>query len=235
MSAPTWTILVPTIPRRAPLFGRLMERLLPQLEPYGGAVKVVGWLNVGQPRIAEIRDSMYQYADEVLAARYASFVDDDDLVSEDYAERIMGQLTASFGFGPLGHVGFRMDCYKNGRLKWPVEHNLRHQSWHTRRDYKTREITLLRDFTHVDPIRLDIARRGRFAVARPNQPEDRIWVKQVRPHLHGQPHAFIDAVLYQYLWVPSQSAWDEPNRPHGEHIARPEIDSPYFVWHPESL
>ncbi len=230
MAETFWAILVPTIPRRAALFARLMERLLPQLEPFGGAVKVVGWLNVGQPRIAEIRDSLYQYADETLGARYASFVDDDDLVSSDYAEQIMDLL-----FWHPAHVGFRLDCYKDGRFKWPVEHNMRHRMWSIKRDPRTREISLVRDFTHIDPIRLDIARRGRFAAARPHQAEDRIWVKQVRPHLRGQPHAFIDAVLYQYLWVPSQSAWDEPNRPHGEHIARPEIDSPYFIWHPESL
>lgn len=235
MSAPTWTILVPTIPRRAALFARLMDRLLPQLDLHCGRVVVVGWLNEGTPRLGELRDAMVDWADLQLGAEYVSFVDDDDLVPDYYVTTVL----AALGHRP-DHVGFQVDYWKNGERQGLIEHKLSHGRWGARvrrpTDPPGGKLVIFRDFTHIDPIRTSIARRGRFADAPPHAMEDRAWVRSVRPHLKTE--VYIPRPMYTYFWTPAESAWDRPGAQLGSdaftHL-RPEYVSPYFTWHPESL
>lgn len=237
-----WAILVPTIPRRADTLARLLEVLLPQVAPYGGMVQVVGWRNVGRPRLAELRDDMLTYADDVLGAEYVSFIDDDDLISPDYVDEIMAAMID----GP-DHIGFVLDYWKDGVFKSHVQHSLRHNRWGHTREPRTDprtvgQLTFWRDFTHVDPMRTKWARRGKFAKAGPRIAEDRVWCRQLREAgfsaAAGATEIFIDRSLYSYFWTPALSAWDERSKLNdlgAASAARPIIDSPYFTWHPESL
>lgn len=247
MSARTgceWAILVPTIPRRSADLARLLDVLLPQVEPYGGMVHVVGWLNVGTPRLAELRDSLLAYADDVLGAEYVSFIDDDDLISHDYVAQVMHAV--AIGNEP-DHIGFVLDYWKDGVFKSRVPHSLRHNRWGHERlprtdPRKPGELKLWRDFTHVDPMRTEWARRGKFAKAGPRIAEDRVWCRQLREAgfsaKAGATEVFIDRSLYSYFWTPALSAWDERSKLNDLGTAtapRPIIDSTYFTWHPESL
>jgi hypothetical protein len=91
---------------------------------------------------------------------------------------------------------------------------------------------LVRDFTHVDPIRWDHAIRGRFAVARAGRAEDRAWCKQVRPFLRTE--AYVDKIMYHYLWSQSTSSWQRPERLMPGTAPRPVIEHPHFEWHERS-
>lgn len=236
MAGTLWTIMVPTIPRRALLFQALMRSLLPQIRPYAGQVKVVAWLNAGTPRLAELRDRMLLHADEALGSRYVSFVDDDDVLAPDFVDEIVIAL----GQG-ADHVGFPINYFKDGARSYPVEHSLRYPRWATIRlsparfDYK-----LVRDFTHIDPMRTKWARAGRFALADPHVAEDRVWCRQLRAagfaRHAGATEVYIDKPLYTYLWTPAESAWDNPAKllQLGQ-PDRPTIRHPHFYWHPESL
>lgn len=216
---PLLTILVPTLGQREALFERLMGVLLPQLDEYAGAVRVLAWRNNGYPSIGEIRDGLLAAAE----SRYVSFVDDDDLVPEYYVAEIVAALMSE-----PAHVGFKIDYTTNGIGREIVDHSLRWPNWG-----RSAEGQLYRDFTHLDPIRVDIARRGTFARLRPGRAEDRVWVKQVRPYLSGQPEAYIDKVMYYYLFRDDTTAWARPAlivpKP-----GRPTIDHPGFAWHPSS-
>lgn len=218
MSAPTWAILVPTIGQREQLFERLLDVLLPQLDAYDGRVRVVAWRNDGSPRIAELRDIMINTVD----ADYVSFIDDDDLVSHRYVKAIADALEER-----PDHVGFKLEYCVDGEPREIVDHSLRHHRWHRNADGM-----LVRDFTHVDPVRRDHATRGRFAAAKSGRAEDRAWVKQVRPFLHSE--AYIDEVLYRYLWSPAMSSWQRPERLIPTGRPRPKIDYPHFAWHERS-
>jgi hypothetical protein len=178
VTAPTWSILVPTIPRRAHLFERLLGVLLPQLDEYGGRVRVIAWRNSGDPRLAEVRDTLVDDA----GAEYVSFT---------YAR---AQGSRGWGRCRLG--------------------------------------VLYRDLTHIDPIRREIAAQGRFAEARPNHAEDRVWVRQVRPLVETE--AYVDKVMYRYLYDPDESSWGGVDRWLGPIPPRIEPSSPYFTWHPKS-
>jgi hypothetical protein len=260
MSA-TWLICVPTVPARAAALERMLARLLPQTLPFGGSVKVMGWLNTGTPRLAEIRDAMVAYADE-QAWEYVSFFDDDDVPTGTYVH----DIKAAIENRRPDHVGFWVEYYKDGVFQGDVEHSLRWPRWATLRcepvkrmaeasDFQhnplgerlewehggmhfPKPVRFVRDFTHIDPIRTEIARWGRFADARPHAAEDRAWCRSLRDRLAGHlgsSEVFVNRVLYSYFWVPEGSVWDHPSKQLGSFTARPAIDHPNFFWHKESL
>lgn len=243
MTVPSWAILVPTIPRRTASFVKLMDALLPQLEDIERprtvnrtdwqSVAVIAWLNDGTVPggLAGIRDELLRYAD-LAGFEYVSFVDDDDMVPAYYVHEIRNALRLK-----PDHVGFPIQYYKDGRLKQAyVEHSLKWKMWGINRTARG-HADLVRDFTHIDPIRTEHARRGTFLGGPPHSAEDRRWVRQVRPHLKTE--VFIDKIMYQYFWSPAESSWDAPGKvgqtgQRDVKLAR-SISSPHLFWHPESL
>jgi hypothetical protein len=215
-----WTILIPTIAEREPLFRRLLDVLLPQLDAHGGAVRVLARRNAGELPVGELRDVMLAGTE---GSEYVSWIDDDDLVPEFYVAEVVTALA-----NRPDHVGYRLAYYEDGVEREIVDHSLRWRRWH-----RTGDGRLVRDFTHVDPVRREHATRGRFTVARRGRAEDRAWVKQVRPFLHTE--AYIDRVMYHYLWSPSGSAWQRPERVLAPSSPLPAVDSPHFAWHGGSL
>lgn len=218
---PTWTILIPTIPQREALLWRLLDVLLPQLDEHAGAARVLAWRNAGAPSLAEIRDALVDSA----GTEYVSFIDDDDLVPDYYVAEIAKALRER-----PHHVGFQLeyttdqDGHQGREI---VEHSLR---WHRWGRFNG---VLCRDFTHLDPIRTDLAQRGRFAVARPRRAEDRVWVKQVRPYLSRE--VYIDKIMYHYQWSQHGSSWERPHELRPATGPLPAVNHPHFSWHPRSM
>lgn len=217
-SAPTWTVLVPTIPQREHLFRRLLGVLLPQLDEHQGRVRVLAWRNQGTPRLAEIRDAMIDAA----GTDYVSFIDDDDLVPDYYVAEVVRAIAER-----PDHVGFRMDYSSSETDHEIVEHSLRWSRWG-----RSAEGLLYRDFTHVDPVRTDLAQQGRFAVARPRRAEDRVWVRQVRPYLSSE--VFVDKIMYYYEYRAEHSSWQDPASLTAAAGPRPVVEHQHFLWHPSS-
>lgn len=215
-TAPTWTILVPTLGQRENLFLRLLDRLLPQLDEHEGRVRVLAWRNNGLPAISEIRDALIASA----GTDYVSFVDDDDLVPEYYVAEVVKALVTR-----PDHVGFKLEYTTDGEHGEIVDHSLRWGKWG-----RTPDGQLYRDVTHIDPIKTDIAGRATFYV-RPGRAEDRVWVKKVRHFLSTE--VYIDKIMYHYLWRRDTTAWQEPHKIRRVDGA-PTIDHPFFAWHPGS-
>lgn len=215
-----WTILIPTIGQREHLLMRLLDALLPQLDAYGGDVRVLAWRNNGTPSLGEIRDALVRDAD----SEYVSFVDDDDMVAPDYVKAIVSAISQHDG--RPDHVGFQLEYTTDGHGREIVDHSLRHGRWH--RDTAG---MLCRDLTHIDPIKREIAIQGTFVVRRPGRAEDRHWVKQVRPRVGTE--AYIPRVMYHYLWRSDTTAWQNPAAIVPK-VGRPEIPHPHFEWHPRS-
>ncbi|WFE45311.1 glycosyltransferase family 2 protein [Verrucosispora sp. WMMD1129] len=215
---PSWSILIPTIGQRADLFARLLDVLLPQLDAHAGRVRVLAWWNNGTPRLTDIRQTLMRDA----GTDYVSFVDDDDLVEPDFVDAIVAALASR-----PDHVGFQVAYHVDGDLREVCDHSLRHRRWYRDRA----KGLLLRDVTHLDPIRRDVALRGDFRKTRKGWAEDRVWVAQVRRHLRTEE--YIPRVLYHYLYSPAGSAWQHPERLQ-QGGSRPTVEHPFFAWHPES-
>jgi hypothetical protein len=222
--SPSWTILVPTIGERRLSFERLMGALLPQTEPFGGAVKVMAWYNNGDPHLTEIRQRMNQDAD----TDYVSCIDDDDLVPDYFVAETMAALADR-----PDYVGWLVQCYSDGVPTAISEHSLKHTRWWNE------ETRYFRDVSHINPIRRDIALLADFRKTKHGQPEDRSWVQQLRRTRRLQRQVMINRVMYHYLFSTAKTAgigsrWAAPKTIHPG-LDRLEIEHPHFAYHPESF
>lgn len=81
-------ILIPTMPRRGHLFKRLLDILVPQMEPYKGEVCYLRDDGMHYTSIGAKRNQLMDGA-HTLEAEYICFIDDDDLVSLRYVDLLM--------------------------------------------------------------------------------------------------------------------------------------------------
>lgn len=218
---PTWTILVPTLSERRALFERLMSTLLPQAEAYGHRVLVTAWLNDGTPSLPEIRQTLV----ETAATDYVCFVDDDDLVTDDYVSDIMTALDAR-----PDYVGFQVQCYSDGVPTAVAYHGLSNGRW------RNTPGRYFRDISHINPIRTDIARKVTFRRTKAGGAEDRAWADQLRRTKLLRSEVVIDRILYHYLYststTPGQgSRWELPRQQLlRKGNDRSPIEHPNFAW-----
>lgn len=222
---PTWTILIATIGQRRAQLQRLLTRLMPQVDPYGGAVKVLAYWDNGETDLPAKRQALVEAVD----TDYLCFVDDDDLVSDDYVSAIMDALAQ----GP-DYVGFSMGVWKGGRRFRVSDHSLRHGGWGRHED------VYLRDITTSNPMLTKAAKAADFTVTPRGGAEDRAWADQIRASGMLRTEVVIDRILYHYLWVPADSAWRRPDDQitpkdlAGRDWRPPAAESPNFAWHPDS-
>jgi hypothetical protein len=211
-AAPTWSILVPTLGERRPLFERLLSGLLPQTLEHGGRVKVIGWHNDGSPSLPKIRQTMVS----TVPSEYVSFVDDDDLVAPHYVREVVAALATR-----PDYVGFQVQCYSDGVPTAVAYHSLEFKRW---RNLPHR---YERDISHINPIRTVLARKADFRLAG-KRAEDRAWADQLRQRRILRTQVVVPRILYHYLYQPGGSRWQVPHtiQP-GDRAA---IDHPNFTW-----
>lgn len=216
MTDPTWTILVPTLGQRADKLKRLLDVLLPQLEPYGTRAQVMALWNNGEHALTRIRQTLV----ESVTTDYLCFIDDDDTVPEYYARDVMRSLA----YNP-DYVGWIVECLHPGRGRQLAYHSLRHDGW-----YQT-NAGLFRDFSHVNPVRTWIAQQVDFRHTPRYRPEDRYWAAQLRKLNVAHREVYIDQIMYHYLYVPGESdSWRSPRHVKRGKYERLNINHPNFKW-----
>ena len=220
----TWTILIATLGQRRELLRRLIDALMPQVDAADGQVKVLAYWDNGEVSLGAKRQALLDAVD----SEYVSFVDDDDMIAADFVPAILEAMASK-----PDYVGFEVGVWKNDRRYRLSDHSLRHGGWG-----RSGEV-YLRDITHINPMRTKIAQTATFAAPR-GAAEDRAWVDQIRAGGLLQTEVVIDRVLYDYLWVPADSAWRAPADkvsaldPAGRAWRLPPVSSPHFAWHPAS-
>ena len=119
---PIWTILILTIPNRAKYLQELMERLKPQIMASNGMVTVLLDdrldVSIGQKR----NDLVNRCQTE-----YSSFIDDDDLVSEDYVKSHLSILNEYPG---IDGIGFKGVLSQDGRGMQLFKHSGEYNGWY---------------------------------------------------------------------------------------------------------
>jgi len=215
---PTWTILIPTLGERGRPFSELTDRLMPQVDAFAGRVKVLAFWNNGQPGLPEIRQRLVEAAD----TDYLSFIDDDDMVPEDFVSSVMAALESR-----PDYVGFRVQYFANGAKQAAVDHSLRHGGWREEKN----PYRLLRDISHINPMLSEVAKAADFRVVQRGQVEDRPWVAQVRDAGSLQTEVYLDRVMYEYRWNRRGSRWKTPDRiRQAGPLARVPVSSPHFEY-----
>lgn len=182
-------ILCLTMPTRRKFLARLMERLEPQL--YGSwsaskKVKITTMMHNPAVSLGENRQRMR----ESSKADYVCFVDDDDMVAENYVDRILPLLDG------VDYVGFRLQAYEDGvPLPGPTYHSLLCGGWFDK-TYADGTKSWHRDISHLNPIKRELALAvpmyGGFA-------EDSRWSGELRRLGIVKTEHYIEEVMYHYL------------------------------------
>jgi hypothetical protein len=212
MSDATWTVLIATLGQRAERFQRVLDQLLPQTESYDGRVTVSALYNHGERKLGDVRQDLIDDA----TSDYVSFVDDDDILPDYYVAEVVPWL------GKVDYVGWRMQCYIDGKKMKPTFHSLRYRRWtENHKGY-------YRDVSHLNPVRTELARKVNYRTISP--PEDFGWANRMRPHLKSE--GYIDRIMYYYHASSKDTTWRPGSvRQRKRHPARPQINHPNFAYH----
>jgi hypothetical protein len=182
-----WRILVASVEQRTAKLGELFRCLVPQLVP--GEVEVLCYRDGWQEGIGAKRNLLMREA----AAEYVSFVDDDDLVVDDFVPTLYPLLDGvdyvSFDLKPI--------CPSHGK------DFLVHQSlaYRARWDRQGRWL----DIGHLCPMRREIARLAEFP---DRYGEDEVWANHIRASGELRTEHHVDRVLYLYR-VSGGELWGE--------------------------
>lgn len=195
---------------------RMLGMLAPQVDAQFGDVEVVIYWDNFEAGLGAARQALLDDA----RGRWVSFVDDDDEVPGYFVDKVMGALATD-----PDYVGWRQQLYVDGRADKPTFHSLRHDRWWDDRYGYYRHVS------HLNPIRTDMARLGRFDR---RVPEDADWAEQVHARISRRPNlreVFIDEVMYLYRYSADTSLWTRPRDelralPHPD--TPPELPSPQF-------
>lgn len=168
----------------------LLEVLLPQTQRYKEKIEVLIDVDRGEKSIGKKRQDLIDRA----KGDYVNFIDDDDMIAEDYVEQILPHLYYNY------YIGFKVQYYYNGKPQKITIHDAEIDGvWEDENAY-------YRDFSHLNPITKKLALLGRFSGG--NKEDDR-WAKRLReekakdpklpkPHRKFKNSRFIDKVLYYY-------------------------------------
>ena len=219
-----WEILIATLCFRAPGLGRLFDALLPQVDAVEGAVRVTALRNLGERPLAEIRQALLDQAD----AEYVCFIDDDDMVPDDYVATVLPLLDG------VDFIGWRMQVYFDGTPQKPTFHSLQHERWESGNAWYG-------NVSHLNPVRLELARQASYLTG---YPEDIRWSDKIAKLAKTEHYVGDDKIMYHYYtiepgnWSPTASMWVEGSAARvsaaSSCVPRPVTSSPYLAYHPDS-
>jgi len=210
-----WSICIRTVVDRPDKFKRLVDCLAPQVANYNGDIEVVVLWNNYEHELSELRQLMLEDA----RGEYINFIDDDDLVAEDYVETIYPLLDG------VDYIGFKLDFYSGTTLQKPTIHSIKNPGW------EDGGAAYLRRGTLVNPTKRNLMLKAGFKGSdyRKGIPEDITYADAIDKLLKTEN--FIDKTMHFYYQT-GNHAWSNFT-PRDEKFVRPELPK-YFRFHPES-
>lgn len=184
---PLLSILIPTMPCRKEYLDRLMLVLEPQAA--GKSVEILlerdagdhdGGLQIGQKRNALVARSR---------GLFVAFVDDDDLVSVDYVDRILSAIINNPGIDCIGIEG-QMTVDGQAGFAKPFYHSIANKAWREEKG------VYYRPPNHLNPIRRELVAQVSFLPV--SFGEDRDFSARIYPLLRRE--IVLQGTLYYYLY-----------------------------------
>ena len=173
------SILIPTLDERKPKLEQLKAELSNQIGKRN--VEVLSLSDNRQMTIGQKRNMLLTQS----TGEYVSFVDDDDMVSPDYIEKVLNALTKNPDCSSLtGEIVFS-DGYSR-----PFIHSLRYTQWIDDHEGKV----YYRPPNHLNAVRRSFAVQVGFPPW--NSGEDRSFSMGIRNFLKKEE--WIDGVIYNY-------------------------------------
>lgn len=172
------SILICSLASRADKLQRLMNVLQPQINE---SVELLVKTDNGEIPIGKKRNLLLEEA----SGTYIAFVDDDDLVSEDYVKKILEAIESNPDCcGIQGIITFQ------GQGPRMFIHSLKYKEWFEQNNI------YYRCPNHLNPVKRELALQVRFPET--NFGEDKDYSTRLFPLLKEE--RFISGVVYHYLY-----------------------------------
>lgn len=179
-----WEILICSVLERTDLINRLLDSLHAQIDDE--RVGIIVYADNKQMTIAEKRNRLLSMA----TAEYVCFIDDDDLVDDNYVKTIYRLLDGA------DYVGFMLQHYYDGKPSKPTHHSVKYKGW------SEDGYGFYRDISHLNPIKREIAQKFTF---RNGIGEDEDWSSKVAKSGLVQSEHFIPRPMYYYYYDSKRS------------------------------
>lgn len=170
------SILVCSLNSRDHFLQRLVKRVNPQLTD---EVEFLVNVDDGNKSIGQKRNELVNGS----TGQYVCFVDDDDLVAEDYVSRILTAIRSE-----PDCVGIEGVITFDGKNKKKFIHSVRYREWFERRGI------YYRCCNHLNPVKRELALKVPFPEK--NSGEDHDYSMQMIQHLHNE--VFLQGPMYFY-------------------------------------
>lgn len=176
-------ILIPTLTSRR----HLLERLLDNLDNQPGRehVKVFKDEDAGQMTTGQKRNRLLEVSN---GCDFCAFVDDDDLVSDDYIPRVLKAIESKPDV-----VGLEGIMTRGGHYPQRFVHSLRYTHWYDEGQFPNK--VYYRNPNHLNPVRRELALAARFPYKFSG--EDHDYSKALLPLLKTE--VFLEKPIYYYL------------------------------------
>lgn len=223
---PLLSVLIPTMVKREDMFLELAGELCRQAEAVEAPVEIVGLQNQGEKTIAEYRELLLRDA----RGTYLCYVDDDDAVAHDY----VWQLTSTIQAYEPDVVTFVQAC--EGLPAKLTLFGLQYLGAPWPPQVVSGQLTYLRVYSHMQPIRAEIARQGSFITpgGLGYTQEDQHFAHSIVPLLieRGSKQAHVSQILYTYRFMAAGESTQQ-GRQHEVIMAHtpPKIGSPCWRWY----
>lgn len=124
---------------------------------------------------------------------YICFIDDDDIVSEDYINKILNLIEKS---NP-DVIGLELDYLVNGIKKGKAYHSIKYKSWYEEKNIDIpNEMKYYRNPNHLNPVKRDIAKKVMFPEI--NFREDYDYSMRMLPLLKTEEYINDTIYIYQF-------------------------------------
>lgn len=184
------SLLIASVFERRDHLTRLLAALVPQAIDSLDRVELLISSDNKQKPIGEKRQELLEHA----SGEYVCFIDDDDMVSDEYVKKVLPLLDG------VDYIGFRLQLYLNGKPQKPTVHSIRFGG------VSEDDGGYYRDISHLNPIKRSIALAGFFGGG--NKEDDR-WASAIREKGLVKTEHFIDEVMYHYYFDEQRSLFVE--------------------------
>ena len=179
------SILICTLPERRRMFEALYGKLILQIAKCSAIEEVqLLWDDSTQITTGKKRN----YLVDKAKGLFVVFIDDDDEITDDYVESVLGAIKENTEVDCIGLQGYiTFDGIK--RKDWSISIN--HGHWHET------ETHYLRTPNHISPVKRKIATHCRFPEI--SYGEDMEYSKRILPFCKNE--TYINKSLYHYKYI----------------------------------
>ena len=180
------SLLICTLTDRTNYLDRLMECLNKQKTD---EVEILVSLDNREKTIGQKRNELLDQAQ----GDYIAFIDDDDLVSDDYIQLVLESINKS---NP-DVIGLHLLMTVNGANEERTYHSLKYNRWWDEPDPdRPGRRRYFRNPNHLNPVKRELALKVKFPGI--NHGEDHDYSKGLLPHLSTEE--YIESPIYYYLF-----------------------------------